>query len=850
MLTASALDLENCDREPIHIPGAIQPHGYLLGFGADWRLQFISENCTDILPDVPSSYLGLAADKLLDRQALHEVRNRFNNIPASGGVNYCKGLPLFGSSGTFDISIYRMNKLYFFSLERRHNPVDLDYLTDGMLLAYRLDKADSSAQLIKDAVRHVFALTQFDRVMVYQLSDEGHGEVVSEIVKPGVGSFKGHRFPASDIPQQARKLYELSKFRLIPDVESPPVRILCSEEVDPGTVDLSFSHLRSVSPIHIEYLRNMGIAASLSLSIMIGGKLWGLIACHNFKATYLSLEHRLALENYARLYSNALEIRLQSEENERQKAAREIESELISHFSQPKKAVDLESIQQALAAAIPHDGIALAIDGKIQLAGLTPSRAQISHLINFTTTQNGPGIFYTNDLPAVFPPAAKSRRWARGFLAIPLNSEGSDYLAFFRNDITQTISWAGNPAKIVDLRKSKERLTPRKSFETWLETVSDKSIPWSPFELVIANSLKRTFVELALEISNASSLERKKLIERQEILIAELNHRVRNILSLIKGIVGYTAAEKMDSEPILEILGRIKSLARAHDLITRQHWGAGSLKELLQSEVEAYLAGNTHRLVVLGQDFLLAPEALSTAALVIHELATNSVKYGSLCASSGIVEVSLTRTPNDDLSMLWQDKGGPAVTKPTRRGFGSTIIERSIPHELGGSAAIEFNPEGLIATFRIPSRYITASHSLEELPPSSLIDDETAAKAPQPLSGQSVLLLEDNLLISLDAQQILEKLGATAIMPVANVADALAALAQTEMHFAVLDMNLGVDTSVPVANELKRRKVPFVFATGYGSKDVTGGNFANAIIIRKPYDVEDFKIALDKLGIK
>jgi two-component sensor histidine kinase/CheY-like chemotaxis protein len=331
--------------------------------------------------------------------------------------------------------------------------------------------------------------------------------------------------------------------------------------------------------------------------------------------------------------------------------------------------------------------------------------------------------------------------------------------------------------------------------------------------------------------------------EQQELLIAELNHRVRNILNLIKSLIAQSADGQSDIVSFTNVIGgRVHALARAHDQITRENWSPASLHALIQTETAAYLGAKRDRVVMVGPDAMLHPHAYSTVALVIHELLTNSAKYGALADSTGTVTVTLERQSDGQLQIGWQETGGPPVARPTRRGFGTTIIERSIPYELNGTSEIDYDPAGVRASFLLPSESIDrfANRRVEHVA-------ETPPAAVPAVQMGKVLIVEDNMIIALDAESYLVDLGAEAVVTTSSNGQAIRAMEETVFDFALLDVNLGMETSTPVASRLARDGIPFVFATGYGEiRDLTE-LFPGVPVVQKPYDRDTLVRAIAKI---
>jgi CheY-like chemotaxis protein len=250
----------------------------------------------------------------------------------------------------------------------------------------------------------------------------------------------------------------------------------------------------------------------------------------------------------------------------------------------------------------------------------------------------------------------------------------------------------------------------------------------------------------------------------------------------------------------------------------------------MESEAAAYLGGKADRDNLAGPDVALEPEAFATLALVVHELVTNSAKYGALCDSTGLVQIEWHIDKADQLVIEWQEKGGPPVTPPKRRGFGSTIIERSIPYDLAGQSEIHYELLGVRARMVIPARYVRQDVTFTKTP-----QQAGRAGATDKLFSGTVLILEDNLIIAMDAETIMERLGAKRVDISSNVRDALRSIEKTRPDFALLDINLGTENSVPVAMKLKELGVPFAFATGYGERAPLPPELGDVPIVQKPY---------------
>lgn len=836
------VDLTNCDREPIHQLGAIQPFGFLVAFSTDWLVRRASANVADYLGTAAEELLGTRIDQLLDDDLVHALRNRLTLLRGPDAVERLFGVPLHAirPDALFDFALHMNGDLIVLEGEPTRDTSSGDTASVIRAMMSRLDETADLAAFTREGARQVRALTGFDRVMVYRFEPDGTGVVVAEAAKGGIGHFLDLRYPASDIPAQARQLYIRTPFRIIADVEAAPVPIVPQRDERGQPLDLSLSVLRSVSPIHIEYLHNMGVGASMSISIIVEGKLWGLFACHHYSGGRLpGFERRSIAELFGQMFAFKLESRERKALSAYETTARATSDRLLAAVAGDAKLLDNpEWLGSMLRQTVPSDGIAIWVDGKLATNGATPPPDAVPTLVRRLNAMAAGRIFATDHLAAVLPAASDYADRAAGLLAIPISRSPRDYVLLFRQEVVRAVTWGGDPYKPASFGPHGARLTPRKSFEAWREEVRGRSQPFTEPELRVAEMLRASLIEVVLRLSDDAQEERRRASERQELLIAELNHRVRNILSLIRGLVRQSRNPQQETGAYIAMLeGRVEALARAHDQITADNWGPARLAPLIETEAAAYLGGNKHRVAITGTPVLLRPAAFSTLALVFHELMTNSAKYGAL-SDSGTVAVDWTLDDEGDLRIRWRERGGPAVQAPTRQGFGSTIIQRSIPYDLGGKAEVRYVLTGLEAEFCVPARHIvTDGAAATEAAPRLLTASEAASErtAADFAIGGSVLLVEDSLIIAMDAEDILERLGATRVTTASSVTGALFELAANPPALAVLDFNLGAETSLPIADALREGGVPYVFATGYGEQLALPPEHERARVIQKPY---------------
>jgi light-regulated signal transduction histidine kinase (bacteriophytochrome)/CheY-like chemotaxis protein len=839
-------NLTSCDLEPITRLERIQSFGFLLAMSRTWVVARASANLEGMLGIKPAAALGTTLDFLVDTESLHEIRNRMTGLSAAGGIERLYGVPLIDGRPPFDIAIHYAGDLCVLEGE----PAGLDSRTDAASLVRkmvaRLNTHTSLDAFHQDAVRQVRSLTGFDRIMIYRFLQDGAGEVIAEVVNPGKERFLGLHYPASDIPVQARVLYLRNSFRIIADVGSTTIPLQSEGNAPTEPLDLSLAITRAVSTVHIEYLRNMGVAASLSISIVVEGKLWGLIACHHDSANLPTFVTRTAAELFGQMYSMTLESRLRLIADQQDREGRQAVARMVKSIAANNALLtDPGWLQDVMREMIQCDGVAIVINDAVSASGATPAAVDIESIARLLAALSPSEVFVSHNLGSLGPQFAALSEIVAGALCIPISSAAGDYIMLFRREQLQDIRWAGAPGKAMAIG-DEQRISPRRSFAVFSESVRGQSRAFTEPEQKVAGEIRAGLIEIALRGSHENAVEQSLAGGRQEVLIAELNHRVRNVLALIRGLISQTHGEGGDSAKYVESLnGRVQALARAHDRVTRQNWGPGPLNAIFDDEIVAYVPTQRNRFTISGPSILLAPQAYSAVALIVHELVTNSSKYGAL-SDSGRVEVTLSVMPGEGLRFKWREMGGPVVSVPTRRGFGSVIIERVVPFDLQGTALVSYLPAGLEAEFCIPERHLAPANEFDH--GTTATTSALTSGAPQldsrPLAGFNVLILEDNLIVALEAEDLLVSLGAASVVAVSTIAAAAKVRETTSIDFAMLDINLGFENSLGFAASLRATKTPFLFASGYGQQKKAGESLLAELTVSKPYDREGLQIAI------
>jgi two-component system, chemotaxis family, sensor kinase Cph1 len=505
--------LARCADEPIAVPGAVQPHGALVAVTEpDLAVVLTSANAAQLL----GAEIAGRLDAVLDDGGAARLREAL-----AGDLAEANPLRVELAGGAFDVVLHRADGLLVTEWEpvRGAEQAGAAWHRRLPVVLQRLSATATLEDLSAVLAREVRELTGFDRVMVYRFDTEWNGEVVSEARRDDLEPFLGLRYPAGDIPAQARALYTSNWLRLIPDAGYRPVPL--DPPVHPLTraaLDMSASILRSVSPVHLEYLGNMGVVASMSVSLIDRGRLWGLVACHHYSGPRRpSYTDRTAAEFLGRTASLLLHTKEDEGARENVVEVARKHAELVAAVGRRPRtpAAALTEGDTTLHDLVPAGGVAVRLEGRLRLLGDTPPADRVVPLVRAMLAA-GDGV--TDRLPAVLPDAADLVRSASGVLAVGLG--GGDFLAWFRPETLREVSWGGNPyeSTVTHDGAGAPRLSPRRSFGRWIETVRGTSAPWLRHEVDAARALGAHVAEATRDRADhdsrlAATLQRTLLLE-------------------------------------------------------------------------------------------------------------------------------------------------------------------------------------------------------------------------------------------------------------------------------------------------------------------------------------------------
>jgi len=633
-------DLSNCEREQIHLAGSIQPYGALLAVReADQTIVQASANAAGFL-NLGRSVLGRRlAD--LPGDLLSAIRPHLDDPPSAIplAVRCRVGRP----AADFDCLLHRPPAGgLIVELEPAGPPRDFSGPVEEALQAILAttsvrDVCESAAAIYKE-------FTGYDRVMVYRFDDEGHGEVFSERREAHLEAYLGNRYPASDIPHIARRLYIRNRIRLLADVAYTPVPL--EPRLSPltgGELDMSLCFLRSMSPIHIQYLKNMGVGATLVISLVVGGKLWGLIACHHYVPRFVHFEMRAVCEVLAEAVSTRVAALEGFAQAQAELSVRRLEQRLIEAINREgdwRRA--LFDSPAALLQPFGAAGAALLYEGQAMTVGEVPGTQELREIGRWLDRRPRQPVLATASLGLDEPDFAPLIAVASGLIATPVSSSPGEYLLWFRPERVRTVTWGGDPLKPVLIGSDPSDLSPRRSFAQWHQIVEATSEPWTPADVTAARLIGETVADVVLQFRAVRTLivqDQLEKVSRQvgasdnPVLIADAEGRLLLINEAFRGLLGPVAPalERLDDLPALffepaEVRRHLAELCRH-----RRTW---------RGEVRLELeAGTARPLLVRADPVLSAPgEVLGFVLLFTDVTERKAAEAARRRFQQGIVE--------------------------------------------------------------------------------------------------------------------------------------------------------------------------------------------------------------------
>lgn len=717
-------DLQACEREQIHIPGAIQPHGGLFVLRpSDLRVRQVSANLADYLGDQVQ----------LDQQVSGEMADLAPKLRRWWATDR----PFFLSflkHRHLSLLAHRSGSSIVVEVEKTGQQ-SLDEVFVGLRsFTQELSGGRDIAACLHTTAQFIAELTQFDRVLIYRFDNEWNGQVVEEAGNGRLPSYLDLRFPSSDIPAQARALYASNRLRIIPDAHYKAVSLLPVDNPDTDQpLDMSFSQLRSVSPVHLEYMRNMGTGASMSVSIMVEGKLWGLISCHSAAPHHVSYAVRETCDMAAQSLAMAILGLERAELSSHRIRLGQVTRRLLAGMSASSDWVEgLAAMEEDLLAQVDATGAVIVTEQLYRDAGETPAEADVRALIDWLESTSDKDRLVSHNLASIYPAAAGFAATGSGILAIRISRLYPSWLMWFRPELVRSVKWGGNPHKHVH---ESGRIHPRRSFEAWQELVRMQASPWLEAEQDAARELRSAIVGIVLrkaeELAQLSS-ELQRSNKELEAFSYSVSHDLRAPFRHIVGFSQLLRERETSLDPKSQhYLQTISDAALSagklvDDLLNFSQLGRAALvaKPVDMDKLVAEVIRSL-RLAVQGRDIEWVIEPLPVAwgdATLLRQvwfnLIDNAVKYS---ASRNPARISVTgRMEGDQCFYTLRDNGVGfdmtyvgklfGVFQRLQRaedfegtGIGLALVRRIVERHNGSIAAEGAVDEGATFTFALPA---------------------------------------------------------------------------------------------------------------------------------------------------
>lgn len=501
MTNKKSFDSDFCGNLPLHNVNLIQDYGYLLVLETEsLNIIQVSENIAEITGVDFRRLINTNISEYLDLEGLQELKSNlcagirqripFNLNFVNAGVNVQFHTLMHVKA---DYTLIELEKV-----DNGNNRSFTDVFQEVKKVMSAIDQADTVQKVCDIAIHELRKLSGFDGVLMYRFDEDWNGTVIAEEKDERLDTYIGQTFPASDVPKQARQLYLKNPYRLIPNREYQPVRLY--PVINPVTnsfIDLSDCNLRSVPAVHLEYMKNMKVSASMSIRVIKNGALWGLISCHHLTPMYLNYEICSVFEWLSTVISNAISHILEQEKYQFAKSLQDQRAVLADHIYEANDIFSglLPDTEGDVLDLFNATGAVVVLNGRMQVKGTVPKKDEIDHLIFWLEGKAIDQVFATDNLSGLYDDAAEFAGLGSGMLLIPIDTSRGDYVICFRPEVVETITWGGDPNQAINFEKDGIKYHPRDSFQRWQQQVKNYALPWKPEELEIAENLRHFLFE-------------------------------------------------------------------------------------------------------------------------------------------------------------------------------------------------------------------------------------------------------------------------------------------------------------------------------------------------------------------
>ncbi|WP_281233783.1 ATP-binding protein [Flavobacterium gelatinilyticum] len=652
--------LTNCDQEPIHIPGQIQPHGFLIGLTADWTIDYCTSNISSFIEVSHTQILGNKFETVFGSASQQRIFNYINSDTVQDV--FPLEIELLGKK--FQVNIHQSDGIYVLEAEPQFDKQILgDVYTQTIQFVTQMNNTRSLKDLCALVAEGTREITGYDRVMIYRFDEQYNGEVYAESCRNDLEPFLGLHYPHTDIPVQARELYIRNQLRLIVDINYQAVPIFTIDNKEHKNLDLSLSILRSTSPIHVQYLKNMGVGATLTISLIHHDRLWGLIACHHYSQKNISPAVRLAAKLQGQFITSQIDIRESNDENINAKKSIEALEHLTAH--------DLPLAEDSLNAIIRMPelltlcnagGVSISFRNKIYKNGITPEDHQIKAFVEQAEHKRSGEFYVTRKISDDFPDLKRFSSFA-GVIYHPLGN--SNHIIWYRPETVSEINWAGDPEK--SIVKDEKGLHPRNSFNTWKQVVKGQSSIWRQYEInsaaKYAHSLHHNLMMILLSEEEEKYRLQSEILKETNSELENINwistHDLQEPLRKIQMITSKLLAEKGGNhdDPDFDSLLRVsKSASRMRELLqdilkytriknTREAAEKIDLNQIFESVIEEIGEAVSENNAVIECEKLPEVQAIGFLMKQLFlNIIQNSLKYASPNRSS-VIKITASQEP-------------------------------------------------------------------------------------------------------------------------------------------------------------------------------------------------------------